>query len=98
MVGVVMTVQFKEDGSVVDSPVNSIAYEFSEGGDSVRGKPYLWDALKFFVWYKIKHFPDISHFTQARVYREMDIWLQVNEAKSVQEATDLIKRQKSKRL
>ncbi len=71
-----------EYGSAVSLPVNAIAYELTNGGDTVRGKPEEFPALLAHVWREVQSFDDL-YLSEMQVQKAMETWLCVNEAKSL---------------
>jgi hypothetical protein len=73
---------FKDEyGSAVDLPANAIAYELTNGGDLVRGKPHTWEPLKSHVWQAVQSYDDLRHLTQAKIDADVTYWLEWNEKK-----------------
>ena len=71
-----------EYGQAVDAPINALAYELSEGGDLVRGKPHTHTALKSHVWQTLQRYDIAARFDRREVDRRMDLWLKVNEERN----------------
>lgn len=70
---------YDEYGPAITLPVNAIAYQLSDGGDLVRGKPHTFEALKSHVWEKYQSYGDLNPLTRLEVNRKMDRWLEANE-------------------
>lgn len=75
-----MTKSFRDEyGTAVDLPVNAVAYELTEGGDTVRHRPDLWPDLQRDVVAEIRRFSDLDHLTEQAIQHRLDKWLAVNE-------------------
>ncbi len=77
-----MTRSFRDEyGPAVDLPVNAVAYELTEGGDTVRHRPDLWPDLRRDVVAEIRRFSDLDHLTERAIQQHLEKWLVVNEGK-----------------
>jgi hypothetical protein len=78
-----MTKSFRDEyGAAVDLPVNAVAYEMTDGGDTVRHRPDLWPDLQRDVVAEIRRFPDLGHMTDRDIQRHLERWLEVNEGRA----------------
>jgi len=69
------------DKNPADMPVNAICYDLTDGGDTVRGKPYLWDKLRTLAFLRAQLYRDLEHLTVSDVDRQVNRWLEHNERK-----------------
>ena len=72
-----------EYGAAVNIPANAVAYEITNCGDDVRGKPETWSQLEQSVIKILADYHDITWQGKPEyVKQQLKVWLAVNEGKS----------------
>ncbi len=77
-----------EYGRAVSLQANAVAYELTNGGDAVRGKPEMWPDLERLVNEELERFRD--RISPGEVRYQLKTWLHWNEKKfegAMKEAT-----------
>lgn len=72
---------FAEYGAAIGSPINAIAYELTDGGDTVRGQPSLWPMLEHDVIMETRKYRETENYTVGQIVYQLKTWLDVNEKK-----------------
>jgi hypothetical protein len=72
---------YDEYGNAIDVPVFAVAYELTNGGDSVRGKRHLWSQLAFDVTNELNKYREFNDLTSQQIVFRLKQWLEVNEKK-----------------
>jgi hypothetical protein len=77
-----MKPSFYDDyGRAIDIPVNAVAYELTNGGDTVRNKRQLWPQLAYDVTMELNKYREFNNLTAQEITYRLKTWLEVNEKK-----------------
>lgn len=72
---------YDEYGRAIDIPVNAVAYELTNGGDTVRNKRHLWPMLAFEVTMELNKYREFKDLAAQEIVYRLKTWLEVNEKK-----------------
>ncbi len=73
--------EYGEYGQAIDMPVNAVAYELTNGGDTVRNKHHLWPQLAYDVTVELNKYREFNNLTAREITYRLKTWLEVNEKK-----------------